>query len=149
MSTKTTFLEKEKTQQRNRKENKIMSRVSDLENKVAALERNVGMLAELADVNDCLKIAEYSSIVHYKEGVEELYNSRKQLDDIISEAKLENSLKLIELINIGLKKIGVEAKIVVNPFETSATIYHTYVNNKGVDTEKPKVTIPLHDIIRK
>ena len=48
-----------------------MSRVSDLENKVAALERNVGMLANLADVNDCLKIAEYSSIFHYKEGYDE------------------------------------------------------------------------------
>lgn len=48
-----------------------MSRVSDLENKVAALERNVGMLAKLADVDDCLKIGEYSSIVHYKEGCKE------------------------------------------------------------------------------
>lgn len=38
MNTKITFSEKEKMQQRNRKENKIMSRVSDLENKVAALE---------------------------------------------------------------------------------------------------------------
>ena len=44
-----------------------MSRVSDLEKKVDALERNVGMLAKEAGLYDCLKIAEYSSIVHYKE----------------------------------------------------------------------------------
>lgn len=35
-----------------------MSRVSDLENKVAALERNVGMLAELSDV--------FQQKMHYK-----------------------------------------------------------------------------------
>ena len=49
-----------------------MSRVSDLENKVDALERNVGMLAKLADVSDCLKITEYDSIFHYNEGRREL-----------------------------------------------------------------------------
>ena len=48
-----------------------MSRVSDLEKKVDALERNVGMLAKEAGLDDCLKIAEYSSIVHYKEGYKE------------------------------------------------------------------------------
>lgn len=126
-----------------------MSRVSDLENKVAALERNVGMLAKLEDVNDCLKIAEYSSISHYKEGaacvfskeeVKELENSRKKLDDIISEAKFANSLELIERINIALKQIGVEAKIVVNGFGNSVTIYHTHGNNKVIDAEKPKST---------
>lgn len=130
---------------RNRKENKIMSRVSDLENKVDALERNVGMLAKLENINDCLKIAEYSSIFHYKEGEEtgmRLVLNKEKVKE------LENILKLIELINIGIKKIGVEAKIVVNPFETSATIYHTYGNNKGVDIEKPQFTIPLHGIIR-
>lgn len=83
-----------------------------------------------------------------KEKVKELENSRKQFDDIISEAKLENSLELIQRINSGLEKIGVEAKIVFNPFETSATIYHTYANNKCVDREKPQYTIPLHYIIR-
>lgn len=135
-----------------------MSRVSYLENKVAELERNVGMLAELSDVSDCLKITEYDSISHYKEGVKyavekedlekEISDRQKQFDDIISEAKLINSLELIKLINISLKKIGVEAKIVVNQFENSATICHTYGNTKGVDTEKPKCTISLHDIIR-
>ena len=50
-----------------------MSRVSDLENKVDALERNVGMLAKEAGLsNDCLKIEEYSSIVHYNEGCNEV-----------------------------------------------------------------------------
>ena len=48
-----------------------MSRVSDLEKKVDALERNVGMIAKKTCLDDCLKIAEYSSIVHYKEGYEE------------------------------------------------------------------------------
>ena len=78
----------------------------------------------------------------------EIDNRRKQLDDIISVAKLTNSLELIKLINIGLEQIGVEAKIVVNPFNTSATIYHTYGNNKGIDIEKPQCTIPLYNIIR-
>lgn len=120
-----------------------MSRVSVLENKVAALERNVGMLAKLDNMNDCLKIAEYSSLFHYKEGAACSFS--REVEEL---EKLENSLKLIELINIGLEKIGVEAKIVVNPFETSATIYHTYGNNKGVDIEKPQFTIPLHGITR-
>ena len=70
------------------------------------------------------------------------------MDDIIYESKLTNSLELIKLINISLEQIGVEAKIVVNPFNTSATIYHTYGNNKGIDIEKPQYTIPLHNIIR-
>ena len=48
-----------------------MSRVSDLEKKVDALERNVGMLAKEAGIDDCLKIAEYSSIVHYEESYKE------------------------------------------------------------------------------
>lgn len=47
-----------------------MSRVSDLENKVAALERNVGMLAKEACLDDCLMINDFSSISKYKDGIE-------------------------------------------------------------------------------
>lgn len=70
-----------------------MSRVSDLENKVAALERNVAMLAKLADVNSSLKIAEYSSISHYNEGISEAtkYTEYKEL-----EKELENRRREVE-----------------------------------------------------
>ena len=47
-----------------------MSRVSDLENKVDALERNVGMLAKEADLDDCLMISDCSSIRKYRDGIE-------------------------------------------------------------------------------
>ena len=47
-----------------------MSRVSDLEKKVDALERNVGMLAKDADLDDCLMINDFSSISKYKDGIE-------------------------------------------------------------------------------
>ena len=47
-----------------------MSRVSDLENKVDALERNVGMLAKEACLDDCLMISDCSSIRKYKDGIE-------------------------------------------------------------------------------
>lgn len=47
-----------------------MSRVSDLENKVDALERNVGMLAKEAGLDDCLMISDCSSISRYKDGIE-------------------------------------------------------------------------------
>ncbi len=47
-----------------------MSRVSDLENKVAALERNTGMLAKEAGLDDCLMISDCSSISKYRDGIE-------------------------------------------------------------------------------
>ena len=47
-----------------------MSRLSDLENKVDALERNVGMLAKEVSIDDCLMIRDYSSISKYKNGIE-------------------------------------------------------------------------------
>lgn len=47
-----------------------MSRVSDLENKVAALERNVGMLSKEAGLDDCLMISDCSSIRKYRDGIE-------------------------------------------------------------------------------
>lgn len=47
-----------------------MSRVSDLEKKVDALERNVGMLAKEACIDDCLMISDFSSISKYKDGIE-------------------------------------------------------------------------------
>ena len=47
-----------------------MSRVSDLENKVASLERNVGMLAKEACLDYCLMISDYSSISKYRDGIE-------------------------------------------------------------------------------
>ena len=47
-----------------------MSRVSDLEKKVDALERNVGMLAKEAGLDDCLMISDFSSIRKYRDGIE-------------------------------------------------------------------------------
>jgi len=47
-----------------------MSRVSDLEKKVDALERNVGMLAKEAGLDDCLMISDSSSIRKYRDGIE-------------------------------------------------------------------------------
>ena len=47
-----------------------MSRVSDLEKKVDALERNVGMIAKEACLDDCLMISDYSSIRKYRDGIE-------------------------------------------------------------------------------
>ena len=47
-----------------------MSRVSDLEKKVDALERNVGLLAKDAGLDDCLMISDYSSISKYRDGIE-------------------------------------------------------------------------------
>ena len=47
-----------------------MSRLSDLEKKVDALERNVGMLAKEAGLDDCLTISDFSSISKYIDGIE-------------------------------------------------------------------------------
>ena len=47
-----------------------MSRVSDLENKVDVLERNVRMLAKEAGLDDCLMISDFSSIRKYTDGIE-------------------------------------------------------------------------------
>ena len=47
-----------------------MSRVSDLENKVDALERNVGMLAKEAGFGNYLVIRNFNSISKYREGIE-------------------------------------------------------------------------------
>ena len=47
-----------------------MSRVSDLEKKVDALERNTGMLAKEAGLDDCLMISDFSSIRKYRDGIE-------------------------------------------------------------------------------
>lgn len=47
-----------------------MSRVSDLEKKVDALERNVGMLAKEVGLDDCSMISDYSSIRKYRDGIE-------------------------------------------------------------------------------
>ena len=67
-----------------------MSKISDLEKKVASLEKNVGMLAGLADVDCCLRIAQYSSVANYDEGIQsvqkqeeikELENRRRELEE--------------------------------------------------------------------
>ena len=47
-----------------------MSKISDLEKKVEALERNVGMLAKEAGLDDCLMISDCSSISKYRDGIE-------------------------------------------------------------------------------
>ena len=47
-----------------------MSRVSDLEKKVDALERNVGMIAKEVCLDDCLMISDFSSIRKYRDGIE-------------------------------------------------------------------------------
>ena len=85
-----------------------MSRVSDLENKVASLERNVGMLAKLEDVHDFLKIAEYSSNVHYDEGIKsvsikeeakelekELENRRRELEAQFTKYDTKSNISLV------------------------------------------------------
>ena len=94
-----------------------MSRVSDLENKVASLEKNVGMLAKLADVDCCLRIAQYSSIVNYDEGIqsvqkqeeikEELENRRREFESQFTsnEEKHEIPWKLICRMFFVLKKL--------------------------------------------
>ena len=98
-----------------------MSRVSDLEKKVASLEKNVGMLARLADVDCCLRIAQYSSIANYDEGIQsvqkqeelkELENSRRELESQFTsnEEKHEISWKsicrmfscLMKLLNVNV-----------------------------------------------
>ena len=98
-----------------------MSKISDLEKKIASLETNVGMLAKLADVDCCLRIAQYSSIVNYDEGIQsvqkqeeikELENSRRELESQFTsnEEKHEISWKLIcrmfsclmELLNVNV-----------------------------------------------
>ena len=92
----------------NRKENKTMSRVSDLEKKVDSLERNVGMLAKEAGIDDCLKIAEYSSIAHYKEGIEyalkqeevkeikrELESRRRELESQFVKSNLKSNISFV------------------------------------------------------
>ena len=48
-----------------------MSRISDLENKVDALERNVGVLAKSAGVEDWIEVGDYSSISHYNAGIKD------------------------------------------------------------------------------
>ena len=82
-----------------------MSRVSDLENKVDALERNVGMLAKLEDANGLLKITEYSSIVHYSEGtsegtkyteeIKELENRRRELESQFVKSDSKSNIALV------------------------------------------------------
>lgn len=48
-----------------------MSRITELENKVDALERNVGVLAKRAGVEDWIKVGDYSSISHYNAGIKD------------------------------------------------------------------------------
>ena len=48
-----------------------MSRISDLENKVDALERNVGVLAKYTGIEDWIKVGDYSSISHYNAGIKD------------------------------------------------------------------------------
>lgn len=60
--------------------------------------------------------------------------------------------RAIVMINRGLKVIGVEAIIAIEPHEEMITIYHSYANNNCIDIEKPSYTFPLSmllDNIRK
>lgn len=94
-----------------------MSKISNLEKKVASLEKNVGMLAKLADVDCCLRVAQYSSIVNYDEGIQsaqkqeeiikELENRRRELESQFAsnEEKHEIPWKLIYRILYGLIKL--------------------------------------------
>ena len=93
-----------------------MSKISDLEKKVASLEENVGMLAKLADVDCCLRIAQYSSIANYDEGIQsvqkqeeikELENRRRELESQFTsnEEKHEIPWKLIYRILYCLIKL--------------------------------------------
>lgn len=93
-----------------------MSKISDLEKKVASLEKNVGMLARLADVDCCLRIAQYSSIVNYDEGIQsvqkqeeikELENRRREFESQFTSNEEKNEIpwKLICRIVYGVMKL--------------------------------------------
>ena len=128
-----------------------MSRVSDLEKKVASLEKNVGMLARLADVDCCLRIAQYSSIANYDEGIQsvqkqeelkELENSRRELESQFTsnEEKHEISWKLICRMFSCLMKL-LNVNVIVDYCDSSDIM--TIVDGK---TQSKIIEISLDDL---
>jgi len=69
-----------------------MSRISVLENKVDALERNGGVIAKTTGVEDWVKVGDYSSISHYKDGI----NDAPEEDE---EKKQECIEELVDEVN--------------------------------------------------
>lgn len=131
-----------------------MSRVSDLEKKVASLEKNVGMLAKLADVDCCLRVAQYSSIVNYDEGIqslqkkeelEELDNRRRELESQFTsnEEKHEIPCKLIYRMFYGLMKL-MNIDVIIDYCDSSNIM--TIIDGK---TQSKIIEISLDDLYYK
>ena len=135
-----------------------MSRVSDLENKVASLEKNVGMLAKLADVDCCLSIAQYSSIVNYDEGIQsaqkqeeikEIENRRRELESQFAsqfasnEEKHEIPWKLIYRILYALMKL-MNIDVIIDYCDSSNIM--TIIDGK---TQSKIIEISLDDLYYK
>ena len=132
-----------------------MSRVSDLEKKVDALERNVGMLAKLADVSNCyLRVAQYSSIANYDEGIrsvqkqeeiKELENSRRELESQFTsnEEKNEIPCKLICRIVYGVMKL-MNIDVIIDYCDNSNIM--TIIDEK---TQSKIIEISLDDLSHK
>ena len=128
-----------------------MSKISDLEKKVASLEKNVGMLAKLADVDCCLRIAQYSSIVNYDEGIQsvqkqeeikELENRRREFESqsTLNEEKHEIQCKLICRILYGLIKL-MNIDVIIDYCDSSNIM--TIIDEK---TQSKIIEISLDDL---
>lgn len=95
-----------------------MSRISDLENKVDVLERNVGVLAKSAGIEDWIKFGDYSSISHYNAGIkdapeEDEGKTQECIEELVDEVNrcYEIIDRLIEYIDV-LKKVNNPLKLV-------------------------------------
>ena len=132
-----------------------MSRVSDLEKKIVSLEKNVGMLAKLADVDCCLKIAQYSSIANYDEGIqsvqkqeeikeleEELKNRRRELESQFTSNEEKNEIpwKLICRIVYGVMKL-MNIDVIIDYCDSSNIM--TIIDGK---TQSKIIEISLDDL---
>jgi len=124
-----------------------MSKISDLEKKVASLEKNVGMLAKLADVDCCLRIAQYSSIANYEEGIqslqkkeelEELENRRRELESQFGSNEIP--WKLIYRILYGLTKL-MNIDVIIDYCDSSNIM--TIIDGK---TQSKIIEISLDDL---
>ena len=47
------------------------------------------------------------------------------------------------MVNRGLEVLNIEARLTINSYEGTISIYHTYANGKCMDIEKPKYTFPI------
>ena len=128
-----------------------MSRVSDLEKKIVSLEKNVGMLAKLADADCCLRIAQYSSIANYDEGIQsvqkqeeikELENSRRELESQFTSNEEKNEIpwKLICRIVYGVMKL-MNIDVIIDYCDSSNIM--TIIDGK---TQSKIIEISLDDL---